>query len=242
MSYLTYLLLLLALLALVFDPGPRLRIPTRIRSWLRSRRHSTGAGASAAARARQLRTPAVRLADRLGIPTLRGRLAARSAAGAEGERRTAVRLAELEHRGWTVLHDRALPYGRANVDHLVISPAGRVYLPDTKRWSSRWPLAVTGGRLWHGERDVTDRLGPLQHEAAVVARALRVPVTALAAMDGPPMAPRLRVGSLVLVRADDLATHLLHLDQTSSSPRRAPGPLAARAAVLLPPYEQGHHR
>jgi len=79
----------------------------------------TGAGASAAARARQLRTPVVRVATALGIPTQRGRQAANWDAGAEGERRTATRLQELAREGWTVLHDRALPTGRANVDHLV---------------------------------------------------------------------------------------------------------------------------
>ncbi|MEU1496080.1 nuclease-related domain-containing protein [Streptomyces sp. NPDC005732] len=208
---------------------------------IRGRSRSRGAGASAAARARQLRTPAVRVAEHLGIPTQRGREAARWAAGAEGERRTAARLTALERAGWTVLHDRALPRGRANVDHLLISPTGRVYLPDTKRWSARWPLTARSGRLFHGERDVTRRLDGLHHEAAAVSAALRAHVTPLAAMDGPPIpAGQLMVDGLLLVPADQLVAQLLRLDRTSHCPRLRPAPLAATAARLLPPYHQGH--
>ncbi|MEW2567662.1 nuclease-related domain-containing protein [Streptomyces sp. NPDC047070] len=238
MTFLSNLLLVLALLALFLDPGPRLRIPTRIRSWLRSRR--TGAGASAAARARQLRTPAVRIADRLGIPTQRSRQADRWAAGAEGERRTAERLRTLEREGWTVLHDRALPGSRANVDHLAISPAGRVYLPDTKRWSTRWPVTVRGGRLFHGDRDVTRRLDGLRHEAETVAAVLGVPVQPLVAMDGPALPDTgLTLAGLLIAPADQLCAQLRHLDATERGPRRPQAQLAATAQRLLPAYTQG---
>jgi Nuclease-related domain len=44
--------------------------------------------------------------------------------GAAGERRTARVLAALERQGWAVLHDLAVPRSRANLDHLVIGPAG----------------------------------------------------------------------------------------------------------------------
>lgn len=238
MTFVSHLLLVLALLALFLDPGPRLRIPTRIRSWLRSRH--TGAGASAAARARQLRTPTVRIADRLGIPTQRSRQAGHWAAGAEGERRTAERLRALESEGWTVLHDRALPRGRANVDHLVISPHGRVYLPDTKRWSGRWPVTVQGGRLFHGARDVTRRLDGLHHESATVADVLGVPVLPLVAMDGPPLPETgLIFDGLLIVPAERLCARLRLLDATDTSPQRPHAQLAAAAERLLPVYTQG---
>lgn len=238
MRFLSNLLLVLALLALVLGPGPRLRIPTRIRSWLRSRR--TGPGASAAARARQLRTPAVRIADHLGIPTQRSRQADRWAAGAEGERRTAKRLRTLEREGWTVLHDRALPRSRANVDHLAISPAGRVYLPDTKRWSARWPITVQHGRLFHGTQDVTRRLDGLHHETATVAAVLGVPVQPLVAMDGPALPDTgLALDGLLIVPADQLCARLRHLDSTDHGPRRPHAQLAATAKQLLPAYTQG---
>src|SRR5699024_4821886 len=49
-----------------------------------------------------------------------------------GERRTGRTLDRLRRRGWTVLHDRALPTGRANVDHLLVSPRGEVFNVDSK--------------------------------------------------------------------------------------------------------------
>ena len=86
------------------------------------------------------------LAPRLGL--LVGALAAVAAAwelrfrpssevsawrrGAVGERRTARLLAALERHGWAVLHDLALPDGRANLDHLVIGPGG-VFVIDSKQ-------------------------------------------------------------------------------------------------------------
>lgn len=238
MSFVSHLLLVLALLALFLDPGPRLRIPTRIRHWLRSRR--TGPGASAAARARQLRTPAVRIADHFGIPTQRSREAARWHAGAAGERRTAERLRLLEREGWTVLHDRALPGSRANVDHLAISPHGRVYLPDTKRWSARRALAVNNGRLFHGTQDVTRRLSGLLHEAQAVAHLLGVPVQPLAVMDGPPLpAAGLSLNGLPVIPADQLCTRLRSLNATDRTAPHPQAELAAAAERLLPAYTQG---
>jgi len=52
--------------------------------------------------------------------------------GSWGEQATAKALGDLEHEGWTVLHD--LPAGRGNVDHIVIGPGG-VFLLDSKRLS-----------------------------------------------------------------------------------------------------------
>ena len=152
-----------------------------------TRRHAPGAGASSAARARRLRTPLVRLADAVGISTRAGRLADRCDAGAVGERRLAARLADLTRDGYTVLADRRLPRGNANVDFLVITPAGAVWLPDAKRWSARWPLTVNAGRLMHGDHDVSGRLRGLRHETDTVAAVLGVPVTPIVAMDGAPL-------------------------------------------------------
>lgn len=218
-------------------------------AWLRSltdriRSRRGGAGASASARARQLRTPAVRIADHLGIPTQRSRQAARWDAGAEGERRTAERLAVLEREGWTVLHDRALPRSRANIDHLAISPRGRVYLPDSKRWSARWPISIRGGgRLFHGDRDVTSRLAGVRHETAAASRLLGLPVRPLVVLDGPHVPPAgLTLDGLRIIPADRLCHELRRLDRVLDAPHRSPGPLAVKAARLLPPYQQGQHR
>jgi len=239
MTYLSHLPLLLALLALVLDPGPRLRIPTRIRSWLRSRHHTPGAGASAATHARQLRTPAVRVADRLGIPTQRGREAARWEAGAEGERRTARRLAELEAEGWTVLHDRALPGSRANLDHLAVSSSGVVFVVDTKLWSAHWPVAVRDGRLFHGTRDVTARLNGVRHESAAVAKALRhrFRVIPLVVVDGPACDGwPLLLDDIHIVAADEACLRLRALARTRPA---YDGDVVGRAVrELFPPYGQ----
>ena len=238
MNNLCHLLLLLALLALVVDPGPRLRIPARIRSWLRSRR---GAGASAAARARQLRTPAVRVAETLGIPTQRGRDADRWEAGAEGERRTAQRLRELKREGWAVLHDRALPRSRANLDHLVVSPSGVVFVVDTKQWSARWPVAVREGRLVHGARDVTDRLAGVRHETAAVSDALlhRFRVVPLVVVDGPAFESwPLLLDGIHIVPADETCVRLRALARVTPAHNGDAVAVARVVRELFPPYCQ----
>jgi Nuclease-related domain len=197
----------------------------------------TGPGASAAARARALRTPWVRLTTALGIPTRGARQAARWQAGATGEQRTADRLAPLLGEGWTVLHDRALPRSRANVDHLAISPTGVVILPDTKRWSARYRLRLVNGRLLHGTHDVTSRLDGLHHEAAAVSRLLGVPVIPLVVMDGPPVDGELNLDGVRIVPADRALNVLRTLGRTPA--QHPPAGLPARAAHLLPPYREG---
>ncbi|MDT7847224.1 nuclease-related domain-containing protein [Streptomyces justiciae] len=211
--------------------------------WLylrRVRSCRTGAGASAAARARQLRTLAVRLAELFGIRTQAGALADRFEAGAEGERRTARRLAPLRLRGWTLLHDRALPYGRANVDHLAISPRGVVLVLDTKRWSARWPVSVQAGRLLHGGRDVTHRLDGLQHEASTVAGVLGVPVIPVAVIDGPALRGEpLELDGVRIIPAEYAARRL----RTLAAAHRGYGRrIADQADRLLPPYANGPAR
>ncbi|MFG2225358.1 nuclease-related domain-containing protein [Streptomyces sp. NPDC048644] len=205
--------------------------------WLLCRppRTEPGAGASADARARALRTPLVRLAGAVGISTRAGRLADRSAAGAEGERRTARRIAPLTSEGWVILHDRALPRGKANVDHLAISPTGTVLLPDTKRWSAKWRLRVVNGRLLHGSLDVTNRLRGVRHEARIVQQALGVPVTPLVLMDGAPLeGGELAVDGIRIVPADRACAVLRGLGRVPGQ-RRADD-LANAAERLLPPY------
>lgn len=210
--------------------------------WLHHRaRRRPGPGASAAARARQLRTPAVRVAALLGIPTRRGQAAARWAAGAVGERATARLLAPLPEEGWTILHDRALPGSRANLDHLAISPTGVVLLPDSKQWSARWPLTVRDGRLWHGGRDVTHRLTGLRHETAAVFRLLGVPVVPLVVMHGARLPEEgLLVAGVRIVPAARAAAVLRRLGAAPGQQRAVY--LRHRAERDLPPYQTGARR
>ncbi|MEU5596645.1 nuclease-related domain-containing protein [Streptomyces sp. NPDC020298] len=205
---------------------------------IRSRNPRIGAGASAAARARQLRTPVVRLATLLGIRTKAGALADRSEAGAEGERRTAALLAPLAAKGWTLLHDRALPGSRANVDHLAISPAGVVLVLDTKRCSARWPVTGRGRRLFHGTRDITDRLNGLRYESDAVSRIVGVPVVPVVVMHGRMPDGRLLVDGIPVIHADQAAHALPGIARPHHGHPR-PADLAAQAARLLPDYQQG---
>ncbi|MFJ1695680.1 nuclease-related domain-containing protein [Streptomyces sp. NPDC088252] len=213
-----------------------------IATWLYTRykrRPRTGPGASAAARARQLRTPAVRIADAFNIPTQQGALADRSEAGAEGERRTAARINPLRREGWTILHDLALPTGKANVDHLAISPTGVVIMPDTKRWSARFRIRTSGGRLFHGDLDVTNRLNGVRHETRTIAKALGVPVIPLIVMDGAPIeGGELTFDGIRIVPAERAPETLRQLgrDRTGHDAQA----LAARATHLFPPHTRKH--
>lgn len=203
-----------------------------------------GPGASAAARARQLRTPLVRLADLVGIDTRAGRLARQSEAGAVGERRAAARVKPLTREGWTILFDRALPRGRANVDALAISPNGAVFLLDPKLWSSRFPISVRAGRLWHGKVDVTDRFDGVLHERATVARLLDVDVTAIVSMDGAPLlGPHGRPATELVFRGVRIVPAHRLPDVLRASGRipsqRSASALAATAERVLPHYPRG---
>ncbi|QKW06983.1 NERD domain-containing protein [Streptomyces sp. NA04227] len=195
------------------------------------------AGRSAAARARQLRTPLVRLAELVGIQTVRGRQAAQAAqfaAGAEGERRTGRLLAVLRPLGWTVLHDLALPTGRANVDHLVVSPRGVAIAVDTKRWDARCRVRIVRGRLLHGDLDVTDRLRGLRHETATVSRVLGVPVISLVVMHGAPVdGGELIFDGIRIVPADSAVPVLRSIARRHRGHGRD---LGSRAARALKPY------
>ncbi|MFB6813097.1 nuclease-related domain-containing protein [Streptomyces sp. NPDC056347] len=213
-----------------------------IAAWLYQHRTKTptpGAGASAEARARQLRTPTVRIAEALNIPTQRGREAGRYAVAAESEQRTADRIDPLRAEGWTILHDRALPTGRANIDHLAISPSGVVIVPDTKRWSARYPLRTVGGRLLHGDRDVTDRLRGLRHETSTVSRVLGVQAIPLVVMDGARIeGGELHVDGIRIVPAERAQAVLRSIGATRTSHDAAA--LTELATTNFPPYTRTH--
>ncbi|MFJ4627152.1 nuclease-related domain-containing protein [Streptomyces sp. NPDC088847] len=201
---------------------------------------TTGAGASAERHARALRTPLVRLADALGIKTAAGARAGRFAVAAESEKRSGRVLDQLTREGWAVLHDRQLK--NANVDHVLINPAGDVHVGDTKRWSARDPLTVQGGRLLHGRRDVTHWLDGLKWEAEEVARLLGLPkVRVIVFMDGAPLhgptgrpAAELRIDGIRIVPAHQ-ATAVLR--QVARIPgQRSRSHLVALAEQVLPPH------
>jgi hypothetical protein len=78
--------------------------------------------------------------------------------GADGERRVAEVLADVD--GIAVLHDRLMPASRANIDHLVIGPAG-VHVIDAKKYTGAVEVREAGTlfrsdpRLYVNGRDRT---------------------------------------------------------------------------------------
>lgn len=69
--------------------------------------------------------------------------------GAEGERRVAEVLTGAT--GVSVLHDRKVPGSRANIDHLVVGPAG-VFVIDAKKYTGQVEVRDVGGLLRTDER------------------------------------------------------------------------------------------
>lgn len=68
------------------------------------------------------------------------------ARGARGEELLGARLDRLADRGVRVLHDRRVPRGRANIDHIAVGAAG-VHVIDAKRYVSKRPSKRVEGRL-----------------------------------------------------------------------------------------------
>jgi hypothetical protein len=90
--------------------------------------------------------------------------------GAEGEERTAGRLAKhLRERGVIVLQDRRIPGRRANIDHLAVGPGG-ITVIDTKNYTGK--VAVRGGRLWVNGRDRTKLIHGVLGQIEVIRSAL----------------------------------------------------------------------
>ncbi|MFJ1606986.1 NERD domain-containing protein [Streptomyces sp. NPDC088253] len=195
-------------------------------------------GASALARAQQLRTPLVRLATALGIQTQAARLADRYEAGGRGEQEVAGLLAELVGEGWRFLWDRRLPSGSTNIDGLGLSPRGHVYVLDPKKMSARWPVSVDGGRLWHGTEDVTCRLEGLQKGARAVHSLLSVQPVPVAIVVGRLDDDReYRLHGVRIIAADRACAALRRID-AERLPRQRPHNFLDIAARLLPPYTE----
>jgi hypothetical protein len=98
------------------------------------------------------------------------------AAGAKGEQTLGAALDRLADAGLLALHDRRLPKSTANIDHLVVAPAG-VWVIDAKRYSGNvtWHLERSRGqdRLRIKGRDATQLLVKLDRQLDAVRHALR---------------------------------------------------------------------
>lgn len=98
------------------------------------------------------------------------------AVGAAGEERLGTRLDVLESATITVLHDRRIPGSKANIDHIVVTPAG-VWVIDAKHYAGRPALRVQGGLLRPrvetlvvGRRDCTKLVDGVRRQVDVVRR------------------------------------------------------------------------
>ncbi|KPI33332.1 NERD domain protein [Actinobacteria bacterium OV450] len=202
-------------------------------AWYVQQQRRPGAGASAAAEARRLRTPLVRLAEAAGIETARGRHAKQWDAGVVGEKATAARLAPLVAQGWTILHDLGIPGSRANIDHIAISPAGVVFVINSKRFSARYDYRVASGRLMRDDQDITDWVKGSRHEGQIVAARLGCPVIVLVSMDGPRLDRDLVLDGMRIVAADRVVPLLRSLSRRH---RAAGGHPGRRAAAIFLPY------
>lgn len=98
--------------------------------------------------------------------------------GAVGEERVGGTLEQARARGIEVLHDRAIPRSRANIDHLAITPSG-VWVIDAKRYlNGKLERRDVGGffktdhRLYIGGRDKTPLVHGVRKQMDIVATAL----------------------------------------------------------------------
>jgi hypothetical protein len=109
------------------------------------------------------------------------------------QKNTLRQLNSLERKGYRAMHIVPLPNSEEQIDHLVIGPAG-VFAFDSEDWDKRMPVRTSSHRqLWHGPRNMKDRLEHAQWEADQAAEALSaamgspVPVRPVLAVYGPKM-------------------------------------------------------
>jgi hypothetical protein len=133
--------------------------------------------------------------------------------GTEAEKRTGRRLEKLlRGSGVRLLHDRRVPGGHANLDHIAVGPTG-VTLIDTKRW--RGKVRVRRGRLWVAGRDRTEIIEGVRRQIDVIRLGLAtchdVPVNGAICwieVDGLPWLGRLSVDGVSINGPRPLAENL----------------------------------
>ncbi|MFD3422640.1 nuclease-related domain-containing protein [Streptomyces decoyicus] len=134
--------------------------------------------------------------------------------GAAGERRTARILAPLTWlHSYVVLHDRAVPGSRANLDHLVIGPTGPIYI-DSKNWTSPGSyVKVVNGQLYYVTKyhryPQVRAVATVRWEADQAQRVLGWPVRAVIAIHGARVpGGRIELGDVTVVQAPKLRRHI----------------------------------
>lgn len=166
--------------------------------------------------------------------------AANAEAGAKGERLTAELLVPLKAKGWHILHDRAIPGSRANIDHILVPPHGQsVIVIDSKLWSRDYgTLDVNrAGRLVHGDADRHKAIVTVQWEADRAFNLLFVPAWPVIVMHSAPVAGgEVTVGGVIVADPENLMTLLRTHAATHHPDEDGAALLAARVERILPAY------
>lgn len=214
----------------------------------------TAAGRSAAAEARAIRARARRGVWRrvtawagMNPEAVRAdAVAGRWERAAQAERATARLLRRLWWRGWRVLHDRRLPgHGRANLDHVLISPCGTaVVVLDTKAWRRSWTTRLVAGRVYCGGEDRHGEVEKTARYAVTVGRLLGLSAGAVwpvlvvhgSAVAGGVLQARVEgwTGPVWVLGAEQLVPTLVAAPRARD--RRRAVLLARHAAETFPPY------
>jgi hypothetical protein len=98
-------------------------------------------------------------------------------AGARGEEATGRLLDSLAPEGFYAMHDRQMPGGSENIDHLVLGPTG-IFVVETKNY---------GGGLWLGQESIF--VGRYNHDAMIaqVKRQVRAIETLITPLHAKPL-------------------------------------------------------
>jgi hypothetical protein len=149
------------------------------------------------------------------------------ARGAQGERTVAAGLERRVAQGSVrLLHDRRMPRGRGNIDHLAVAPTG-VYVIDAKAHTGRVRIVrplFGSERLLIGGRDWTKLLDGLDRQVAAVRQVVEaldcaaVPVRGVLCFTN---------ADLPWLRTANLRGHLLMYGRALAKELNSGGPLTA---------------
>lgn len=165
------------------------------------------------------------------------------ARGADGEERMGRWLDGAVGRHGAVLHDRALPRRRANLDHLVVVASG-IWVVDTKQYRGRLERRDSPGwfvprpRLFVAGRDQSALVNAARRQQALVAEAIGAGAPVRAALcftgvDRPPFARPFTLEGVLVTWPRALTKALRASGPLGPGERVA---LADRLARAFPPY------
>lgn len=154
-------------------------------------------------------------------------------AGARGERTVAQSIKRcLAESASVVLHNRRMPGGRGDIDHIVVTPSG-LYVVDTKAVTGKVriekPLLGEPKLLVNG-RDRTNFIDGLDRQVSAVADALSDSLPEGTAVQGVLCFTQ---ADLPFLMAQTLRGHLLLYQRGLRKKLSGPGPLPAEAIRLL---------